>query len=273
MNGNLNSDNYNYRVNQTRRDDALRAAENQRLAQVATEQPVRRSLFAGLRQLFRRSTSAQPSNSAQRRSLRRVFQQIFAATLVIAVVLTSAAPSFAQAQPGAHSDPGPSEVYHPALVSYRVGYYYQFKGDQLKAIAKFSEAIDLLPNYAYAYAARGDSYALVGEYQAAIDDYTVAIGIYPDYVSALKTRGVAYAAIGEYELALADFDNAITQMPTYADAYRAAGDMYMLRGDTDKANKYYGSYAQYTVDTLELVTRGADRTVRNTEGSGYLADK
>ena len=253
MNGKLNTDNYNYRVNQTRRDDAMRAAENQRLAQIATEPTDRRSLFAGLRQLFRRSTSAQPSNSAQRRSLRRVFQQIFAATLVIAVVLTSAAPSFAQAQaqPGARSDPGPSEVYHPALVSYRVGYYYQFKGDQQRAIAKFTEAIDLLPNYAYAYAARGDSYALIGEYQAAIDDYTVAIGFYPDYVSALKTRGVAYAAIGEYELALADFDNAITQMPTYADAYRAAADVYTLRGDTDEATKYYRSYAQYTSDTLD----------------------
>ena len=87
-------------------------------------------------------------------------------------VLTSAVPSFAQsqAQPGAHSDPGPVEVYSPALVSYRVAYYYQFKGDQQRAIAKFTEAIEVLPNYAYAYAARGDSYALIGEYQAAIDD-------------------------------------------------------------------------------------------------------
>ncbi len=257
MNGNLNSDNYNYRVNQTHRDDALRAAENQRLAQIATEPTAHRSLFAGLRQWFQRLTSAQPSSSSQRRSqrrsLRRVFQQIFAATLVTAVVLTSAAPSFAQSQAesGALSDPGPAEVYSPALVSYRVGYYYQFKGDQQQAIAKFTEAIEVLPNYAYAYAARGDSYALIGEYQAAIDDYTVAISIYPDYVSALKTRGVAYAAIGAYELALADFDNAITQMPTYADAYRAAGDVYTLRGDTDEAIKYYRSYAQYTTDTLD----------------------
>jgi tetratricopeptide (TPR) repeat protein len=172
---------------------------------------------------------------------------------VITTLLTTAAPSYAQsqAQPGAHSDPGPAEVYHPALVSYRIAYYYQFTGDQQQAIAKFTEAIDLLPTYAYTYAARGDSYVLIGDYQAAIDDYTVAIGIYPDYVSALKTRGNAYVAIGEYELALADFNNAITQMPTYADAYRAAGDMYMLRGDIDEANKWYRSYAQYTSDTLD----------------------
>ena len=199
-------------------------------------------------------SGAQPlHNRAAAVSTGRVFQQIFAATFVTAVVLTSAAPSFAQSQaePGAHSDPGPAEVYSPALVSYRIGYYYQFKGDQQQAIAKFTEAIEVLPNYAYAYAARGDSYALIGEYQAAIDDYTVAISIYPDYVSALKTRGNAYAAIGEYELALADFDNAIAQMPTYADAYRAAAEVYTLRGDTDEATKYYRSYAQYTVDTLD----------------------
>ena len=253
MNANLNSDNFQYRLNQTSRDDALRAAKNQRLAQIATEPTTRRSLFAGLHQWLRQSIRVQSSSHHHLRGLQRLPHFIVAVTFMITVLLATASPSHAQAQAqsGAHSDPGPAEVYSPALVSYRIGYYYQFKGDQQQAIAKFTEAIEVLPNYAYAFAARGDSYALIGEFQAAIDDYTVAIGIYPDYVSALKTRGIAYAAIGEYELALADFDNAITQMPTYADAYRAASDVYTLRGDTDEAVKYYRSYAQYASDTLD----------------------
>ena len=246
MNGKLNTDNYPYRLNQTSRDEALRAAENQRLAQIATEPATRRSLFAGLRHLFRRTQPAQPSSIRHLRGLRQVLHLMLAATFVVTLLWTTAAPSFAQALPGAHTNPGNTEAYHPALVSYRVGYYYQMEGDQPRAIAKFTEAIELLPNYAYAYAARGDSYSLIGAYRAAIDDYTVAIGIYPDYVSALTTRGSAYTAIGAYNLALADFDNAIAQMPTYAQAYRAAGDVHYLLGEADEAFNCYRRYVQYT---------------------------
>lgn len=247
MNGNLNSDNFQYRLNQTSRDDALRVAENHRLVQIATDATTRRSRFSWMRQWFRQSNSIRLGNRQSRHGLRRLLHLPTFLAVVIAIALVTSIPkaAYAQEQAGARNDPGTPEIYHPAFVVFRVGYYYQIKGDQELAIAKFTEAIDLLPNYAYAFAARGDSYALSGNYQAAIEDYTIAIGIYPDYVSALTTRGNAYAMLEQYDLALADFTNAIMQMPEYAPAYRAAGDVHYLMGEIDAALNDYQSYVNY----------------------------
>jgi hypothetical protein len=149
MNRKLNTDNYQYQLNQIRRDNLMRAAENQRLAQIAAEPATRRAPFAGLRNWFQRSTSAQPNSGHHLRGLRRVLHLMVITTFAIALLWATATPSFAQVQSSAHINPGNNEMYHPVLVSYRIGYYYQFQRDQQRAIAKFTEAIELLPNYAY----------------------------------------------------------------------------------------------------------------------------
>ena len=248
MNGNLSTDTYQYRVNQEYRDAAMRSAENQRLAHVAAELTSRWSLFAGVRQWLRKSIFTQSSNGRHQRTLHRVLHLPTILALVIAMVLATSVSQPAQAQSRALNDPGPDEVYQPALAVFRVGYFYQIRGDQQRAIEEFTKAIELLPSYGYSYAARGDSYALIGDYQAAIDDYTVALSIYPDYVSALTTRGRAYAQQGQYDLALADFANAMTQMPDYAPAYRAAGDVLYQLGEMDEALNDYHIYTDFTND-------------------------
>jgi len=253
MNGKLNTDNYHYHLNQLHRNDAMHDAENQNLAQLATEPKTHRSLFAELRGLFPRRTSVQSKNGHQIKTLRRLLHLTFAAIFMLAALLATAAPSHAQAQPNAHNDPGSNAAFHPELVPFQIGDYYQFRGDQQRAIAEFTKALEILPSYAYAYAARGDSYALIGEYQQAINDYSAAIAIYPDYVSALTTRGSVYTALGIYDLALDDFENAIAQMPTYAPAYRAAGDLHYLLSEKDEAINCYHTYIQYTTETPDAV--------------------
>ena len=47
------------------------------------------------------------------------------------------------------------------------------------AIEEFDEAIELDPNYASAYLARGYVYRVLGQYQNAINDYTIAIQAEP----------------------------------------------------------------------------------------------
>jgi hypothetical protein len=59
MNDKLNADNYHYRVNLLHRDDVMRTAENQRLAQLAAGEPKPRShlmskLIRCMYQLFTR---------------------------------------------------------------------------------------------------------------------------------------------------------------------------------------------------------------------------
>ena len=50
----------------------------------------------------------------------------------------------------------------------------------------------------------GVSYDELGQYQTAIADYTKAIQLDPDYALAYNNRGVAYRNLGQYASADAD---------------------------------------------------------------------
>lgn len=91
MNGKLNTDNYPYQLNQTHRDDALRTAEAQRLAQIATASKSQRALFAGLRRWFLRP--AQPHSTHHLRTLRHILHLTVGVLVMIVISLATAAPS------------------------------------------------------------------------------------------------------------------------------------------------------------------------------------
>jgi tetratricopeptide (TPR) repeat protein len=136
--------------------------------------------------------------------------------VTIAVLLgLGASPLFAQDI----NDEGMTEPYHPALVQFRMGYYYQLQGNHEQAIEEFSLVIEPFPQLDSSYSARGDSYAALGEYTLAIADYDAALELTPSFASVLYMRGRVYAATGEIELANADYANAIQQVPDYALPY------------------------------------------------------
>jgi tetratricopeptide (TPR) repeat protein len=89
-----------------------------------------------------------------------------------------------------------------------------------RAIADFTTAIQLQPDYAEAYNDRGFAYYLKGDVERAIADYTRAIDLRPDYPKAYNSRGVAYMAHG-YGAAksVPDFDRAIALKPDFRYAY------------------------------------------------------
>jgi tetratricopeptide (TPR) repeat protein len=138
------------------------------------------------------------------------------------------------------------EPSHPGLVHYRLGNYYQLKGNHVRAIAEFSLTIEGLPSMGYAYSARARSYAAMGDYEHAVADYSQAIDLYPDYVSALYGRGRAYAALSEPALAFADYRNAMAQMPDYPLPYWGLGDLYFDAGEYVKAAENYQFYLSNT---------------------------
>ena len=77
--------------------------------------------------------------------------------------------------------------------------------DYYGAIADFTKAIEIDPNYARAYVLRGDSKE---DYYAAIADYTKAIEIDPNYDYAYAFRGVAKEELGDLNGACADWKEA-----------------------------------------------------------------
>jgi tetratricopeptide (TPR) repeat protein len=170
---------------------------------------------------------------------RRIVGLLFLLIVLLPVVC-------AQAQ--AMRDPGISQPHHPSFVHYRVGIYFALRGNYERALDELTQAIDKLPIFGSAYAARGDVYMALSEYDLAIADYTAAIDIHPDFVSALYTRGRGYHATGEEELAAADYANAIAQLPEYAMPYWGLGDLRYEQEQYAQALENYQTYLALVVD-------------------------
>ena len=115
------------------------------------------------------------------------------------------------------------------------GAAYFRKGDFDRAIADHDEAIRLDPKYKDAYVGRGATYMTKGEFDAAIAAYNEAIQLDPGDVRAYVARAGAFAAKAESERAIADYDRAIEINPRFAEAYLGRGSAYKVKGDTDHA--------------------------------------
>jgi tetratricopeptide (TPR) repeat protein len=117
----------------------------------------------------------------------------------------------------------------------RIGRWLDYQG----AIALYTQAIELNPNYAKAYHSRGLAYYKLEDYQNAIHDFFQAIYIDPNYASAYRYRGIAYHDLGDYQKAIADYDKAIKLEPKYLSAYLNLGSAY------NKLRDYSNAVADY----------------------------
>jgi len=130
--------------------------------------------------------------------------------------------------------------------------FYLKRGEDLsgvhdfdQAIADYTTAIQLKPDYAEAYNDRGFAYYLKGDAERAIADYTRAIELRPNYPKAYNSRGVAYMAHG-YGAAksVPDFDRAIALQPDFRYAYinranaRLASHPWLALQDFHRAGMY-----------------------------------
>ena len=107
--------------------------------------------------------------------------------------------------------------------------------DYEKAIADYSKAIDLSPGYAAAYNNRGNAWGDKKDYEKAIADYAKAIELDPRYAAAYNNRGTAWGEKKDYDKAIVDFSKAIELDPRYAEAYYNRGVVWDKKRDYDKA--------------------------------------
>ena len=95
-----------------------------------------------------------------------------------------------------------------AVAYYNRAIRYRARGDNDRAIADYTEAIRLNPNYVNAYHNRGVAYHVKGDSDRAIADFSEAIRLNPSFAPAYSCRGTVYAGRKEYARAIADFSDA-----------------------------------------------------------------
>jgi tetratricopeptide (TPR) repeat protein len=104
-----------------------------------------------------------------------------------------------------------------------------------KAIEDYSLAIQLDPNYYWAYRDRGIAHLAKKEYDTAIQDYNQAIALNPKYALAYSNRGVAYRSKKQYDTAMQDYNEAIALNPRFAQAYNNRALVWVDKKQYDKA--------------------------------------
>jgi tetratricopeptide (TPR) repeat protein len=139
-------------------------------------------------------------------------------------------------QTGSFVIEGASAAETDATAWYQQGHEHSERGDYKEAIAAFSKAIELDPNYVTAYNDRGFTHMLMGNYEQAIADYDRAIELDPSYARAYNNRGSVYSDLGNYEQAIADFDRAIElDLEPLSWNYYNRGLVYNRLGDYEQA--------------------------------------
>lgn len=161
-----------------------------------------------------------------------------------------------------------------------LAYVYLLKGNILSNMDKFREsvyyydkAIELAPDYSYAYAMRAWSKFRQGKvesaysdvelsmkdvnpylaavnikavlldalnrYQESLDLYSLAINYFPDQAFLYSNRALTYLEVHDKEQALEDCNMAIELNPQYSAPYSIRGNIYLDMGDHKKALKDY----------------------------------
>lgn len=115
------------------------------------------------------------------------------------------------------------------------GFGYMQKNDQVAAIASYSDAIRLYPQYPNGWWGRADAYSARREYDAAIADYTEALKLLPNDAEFLNNRAMARMHKGDLDAALADAEAAVTADPKSAPAYDTRAQILAAKGQFARA--------------------------------------
>lgn len=102
-----------------------------------------------------------------------------------------------------------------------------------KALADYSQAIELQPEDAKAWHNRGSAYHLLEQWDKAVTDYSKILELQPDSAHAWNDRAVAYSALGQFDKAASDFAAAAGLEPNNSTLRYLEAMAKLAAGDTD----------------------------------------
>ena len=123
-----------------------------------------------------------------------------------------------------------------AYQQYLRGIILQDRGNDEAALEAFSKAIEIDPNYSFAYGSRSLIYKNLKKYDLALQDINAAVEYSPSPTAYYyRIRGDIWEKSGEKEAALIDYTKAIELDPNYSSAYLYRADLYRNMGKYDLA--------------------------------------
>ena len=111
----------------------------------------------------------------------------------------------------------------------------RIEGDLDHAVADATKAIELNPMSAVAYIHRGRIYSTKGEFNKAIDDFTKAIALDRGNAIAYSARGEVYLSTNNFDRTIIDFNNSIITGMRSPENHTGLGYAYHGKGDSDNA--------------------------------------
>lgn len=112
--------------------------------------------------------------------------------------------------------------YKGAIAHFNRGISYIQKKQYDLALAEFTRAIELDPNYTEAYLGRGMIYTIYEQWRPAFQDLNTAIRLNPREAYAYHFRGIVYLAFNQKQ-------NAIADLTTAAELFRQQGNLEMYK--------------------------------------------
>tara|TARA_R110002072_G_C7937350_1_gene532179 strand:+ start:461 stop:2260 length:1800 start_codon:yes stop_codon:yes gene_type:complete len=151
--------------------------------------------------------------------------------------VAAASPTLPRLQPSASASPLPirpaitGEALRRSRLLYNRGNKRSSEGDRVGALADYSEAIQIDPDYVKAYYNRAVERREGGDHDGAIADNTKAIELDPSHADAFYNRGCSKLALRDYEGSEADFSRAVELEPDDSRHYNNRAFVRLRLGD------------------------------------------
>lgn len=138
-----------------------------------------------------------------------------------------------------------------------------------EALADFTKALELKPDYANVWVNRGIVYQNRGQHDLALADFNKTLEFAPNDSFAYVRRGRSHRALGQRDKAMSDYNQAIKLKPGYAEAYESRGDALRESGAAGRAIADYAKAVELEPRRAWLRLRIA--SLRSSQGEHDLA--
>lgn len=119
------------------------------------------------------------------------------------------------------------------------GEVYMLTGDNEKAVACFTKAIESEAGSVYAWFCRGFAWLELDESEKSIEDETKALLLDPDFMMAYSIKGRAFAKLSSYEKAIGELTKAIKLEPAHLPNYEYRASVWDSSRNHAKAIEDY----------------------------------